>query len=172
MSARRIALPVLVLVAAALVTSGPALAERPFSSLEERMTGQEYRETGLHKLSDEELAALNRWIRERSLTMEQREATERRDGDTDGDATVDRRGLPEESGRSTIRSRIAGTFRGWDGDTEFELENGMVWRQLESGTFRVSAMENPAVEIRPGALGSWQFSVEGYNRRIRVERIR
>jgi hypothetical protein len=59
------------------------------------MTGQEFRETGLHKLTDEELAALNRWIRQRSLTLEDYERTERRDEAAADGATTDRRGLEQ-----------------------------------------------------------------------------
>ena len=170
MSASRIVFCALIAVMT-LAAASQSVAERPFSSLEERMTGQEFRETGLHKLTDEELAALNRWIRQRSLTLEDYERTERRDEAAADGATTDRRGL-EEGSRTPIRSRIVGTFRGWDGETEFELQNGMVWRQAEHGTFAVGAMESPEVEIRPALMGSWQLSVEGYNRRVRVERIR
>src|SRR5690625_55136 len=34
----------------------PAAAQDSFSSLEERMTGKEFKQTGLHKLSEDELA--------------------------------------------------------------------------------------------------------------------
>ena len=148
------------------------------------MTGQEFRETGLHKLSDEELAALNRWIRQRSLTLEEyrgetpsapapepEEAPQPQDrGAAD---ETDRRGFEEASERrSPIRSRIVGNFTGWRGNTEFELENGMVWRQAENDTFAIREVENPEVEIRPGLFGTWRLSVEGYSSAVRVERVR
>ncbi|MCW8925620.1 MAG: hypothetical protein OQJ84_05130, partial [Xanthomonadales bacterium] len=38
-----------------------------FSTLEERMTGKEFKETGLGKLTNEELSALNDWIRRHSV---------------------------------------------------------------------------------------------------------
>ncbi len=162
------------------LVSGGLSASQPFSTLEERMTGQEFREAGLHQLSDEELAALNRWIRERSLTLEayRGEATVDRaapppaQDDAEADAAEDRRGFRGEGERSPINSRIVGSFTGWRGDTEFELENGMVWRQAESGEFAVREMHNPQVEIRPGLFGTWRLSVEGYNSVVRVERIR
>ncbi|WP_376694804.1 hypothetical protein [Wenzhouxiangella sp. EGI_FJ10305] len=151
-------------------------AQDDFSSLEERMTGEEYMETGLHKLNEDELAALNEWIRERSLTEEEaRELNQRRASGSDSEtATADRRGLPDsddDDDERPIKSRIVGTFEGWQGDTVFELENGMVWEQDENGTHYVPPMESPEVEIRPGLFGTWQLVVEGQNRRLKVKRI-
>lgn len=150
-----------------------AQSEIPFSSLEERMTGREFTQTGLHKLSPEELAALNQWIRARSLaTLEEPQQTA---------AGPRREGLPEapselppvdRMAREPFQTRIDGTFSGWSGDTEFVLQNGMVWRQDESGRFRIQPVENPRVTIKPGFGGSWRLSVEGHNRTVRVERIK
>ncbi len=140
-----------------------------FSSIEERMTGQEFRESGLHKLSDEELAALNRWIRQRSLAEGEAGSSQ-----AVGEPAADRRGL--RSARKTdsgpIRSNIVGSFDGWSGNNIFTLENGMVWQQAENRTFASRPMENPAVEITQGLLGNWYLSVEGYNSRIKVNRIK
>lgn len=154
-----------VLAASFSVPSARAQTAEDFSSLEERMTGREFNEAGLHKLSPAELAALNQWIRERSLATREAPA----------------QGLPTRPGttpsidrmaREPFRSRIVGTFSGWTGDTEFELENGMVWRQDESDRYRVQPEDNPIVVIRPGFGGSWRLSVEGHNRAVRVERVK
>ncbi len=44
-----------------------AQAADEFSTLEERMSGKEFKETGLGKLTDAELAALNDWLRRHSV---------------------------------------------------------------------------------------------------------
>ena len=44
-----------------------AFAQESFSSVEERMTGREFKETGLSKLTDSELEALNKWLRDHSV---------------------------------------------------------------------------------------------------------
>lgn len=146
-----------------------AQTEQAFSSLEERMTGSEFTETGLHKLDPDELAALNRWIRERSLAPYE--------GPSTGEATS---GLPSQPGeappidrmaREKFQSRIVGEFSGWSGNTEFKLENGMVWKQDENDRFRLQPIDSPMVTITPGLFGSWRLSVEGHNRTVRVERI-
>lgn len=162
----------LVLVSGLLVSSSllSAQSEQPFSSLEERMTGSEFTRTGLHKLDPEELAALNRWIRERSVVRYEGPAESGAEGN----------GLPSQPGevpaidsmaREKFQSRIVGEFSGWSGNTVFRLENGMVWRQKESGRFRLQPVESPMVTISPGMFGSWRLSVEGHNRAVRVERI-
>lgn len=152
-----------------------AAAQGSFSTLEERMTAEEFRQAGLDKLSEEELAALNRWIRMRSLAEgevpdEYRQAARPDDGRRDGD----RRGFQDkDSGREApIEARIEGRFSGWTGGTLFELDNGMVWRQAEAGQFAMPETENPQVTISPGLFGAWHLSVEGYSRRVRVERVR
>lgn len=144
-------------------------AETGFSSLEERMTGQEFNESGLYKLTPEELAALNRWILERSL------APHEIDRELAAVESEDRRGLRDDHSRrdGPIRSRITGSFTGWSGDTEFELENGMVWRQADANNrFSIPEIMDPEVEIRPAFLSSWQMQVKGYGRRVRVERVK
>jgi hypothetical protein len=70
----------------------------------------------------------------------------------------------------SIRSRIPGEFLGWEGNTIFELENGQVWRQTDSTRVGLR-LTNPEVEISRGILGGFFLSVEGLNRRVRVERV-
>ncbi|MEE4638124.1 MAG: hypothetical protein V2J42_05245 [Wenzhouxiangella sp.] len=149
-----------------------------FSTLEERMTGREFRDAGLHKLTEEELESLNRWIQLRSLAAGEvpawatRAAASSPATSPSGLAAAgDNRGLPGSTDRTEISSRLMGTFSGWSGDDVFELENGMIWQQADGGRFSVPPMENPEVRIMPGMFGSWQLQLEGYNTRIRVRRI-
>lgn len=157
---------------ACLLCAGAA-AQESFSSLEERMTAEEFREAGLDKLSEAELAALNRWIRMRSLAEGEVPDEYRQAGSGDGQRSgEDRRGFQDSGRDAPIEARIQGSFSGWTGNTRFELDNGMVWRQAEAGQFAMPATENPQVTISPGMFGAWYLSVEGYSRRVRVERVR
>lgn len=152
-----------------LVISLPAAlwAQQDFATLEEQMTGDEFRATGLEKLSPQELAALNEWIRARSLaTLDApRYATS---GPVTG--TPDRSEI-EKMPRETIVSRINGTFSGWDGQTVFKLENGMIWAQADKDKFYTQEMQSPTVTIEPGMFGAWNLSVEGHDDECRVQRI-
>lgn len=152
-----------------LSISASLYAAEGFSSLEEQMTGKEFSGAGLHKLSQQELAALNAWIRAHSLaTLDTASTTAAQD------ATVtieDRRGFDDEDDRSPITSRIVGRFSGWDGQTVFKLENGMIWEQVDKDKFYVKEIENPVVLIDPSMFGRWHLSIEGHDAECRVKRI-
>jgi len=149
----------------------PAGAADSFSTLEERMSGKEFRETGLEKLTDEELAALNAWVRSHSV------ATLDNAVYRPGGSAPDDRGFEHSSGQKSpygkvINSSIVGAFDGWSGDkTEFILANGMVWKQAERDSFYIKAVENPEIVIEKGMLNSWRLRVVGYNKAVLVRRI-
>jgi len=137
------------------------LGAQNFSTLEERMSGKEFRDAGLEKLSPEELAALNAWL--------QREIS----GAVSAVAPPslpDRTGFRESPGEGLV-SRVAGEFNGWVKGTRITLENGQVWEVTDPDRF-VAKVPDAVVRIRPGAFGAWFLSVEGYNSQTRVKRIR
>ena len=76
-----------------------------------------------------------------------------------------------ENEANEISSKIIGQFDGWDGDTEFKLENGQIWKQSGNGFLKVS-MNNPKVKIKEGTFGGYILSVEGYNSRVKVRRVK
>jgi hypothetical protein len=73
--------------------------------------------------------------------------------------------------KTTITSRLVGKFTGWDGQTIFKLENGMIWEQADKDKFYIKEVENPMITIEPGVFSTWRLSVEGYSSECRVERI-
>ncbi len=140
--------------------SGPVSAQT-FSTLEERMSGKEFRETGLEKLTPEELAALNAWLQTEISGVVSSAVPPQ---------PPDRTGFREAQGNAFVTS-VVGEFTGWKKGTRLTLENGQVWEVVDPDYFSVS-LQNPTVRIRPGALGAWFVSVEGYNSQTRVKRIR
>lgn len=161
--APRYVLFVLVLMAFSL----PVAAQQGFASLEEQMTGQEFSSAGLEKLSAEELASLNAWIRSRSLaTLDGPRYTS--SAATSQDFT---RSDIENMEREPFTTRINGTFSGWDGQTVFKLENGMIWAQADKDKFFTVEEQSPMVTIEPAMFGDWKLTVEGHDESCRVERI-
>jgi hypothetical protein len=69
---------------------------------------------------------------------------------------------------NVIESQIAGTFEGWDGDSEYELTNGQVWRQ-DRYRYEYRYKYSPHVTIydTPGGI---TMDVDGC--RASVKRIR
>jgi len=153
-----------------LALSSSASGQQPFSSVEEQMTGAEYKAAGLDKLTPEELAALNNWVRAHSLATLDAPAM-----GTPATGGGDSRGFEDQQissmDRTTITSKLVGKFKGWDGQATFKLENGMIWQQSDKDKFYIKEIENPVVTIEPGAFGTWKLSVEGYSSKCKVERI-
>jgi hypothetical protein len=79
--------------------------------------------------------------------------------------------VEDDTNLKKIQSRFVGDFTGWDGKTVFELENGQVWQQAESGRFTYRAV-NPMITIKRGFLGSYILTVDDMNTTVRVKRIK
>lgn len=158
-----------------LLISTATLAQQAFSSLEEQMNGKEFTAAGLDKLTPEELAALNDWIRSRSVATLDAPKAVAAGAPAVVSGTGDDRGFEiqnmQDSDRTPITSRLVGQFKGWDGQTVFKLENGMIWEQADKDKFFIKAVENPMITIEPGAFKTWKLSVEGYSSHCKVKRI-
>jgi len=162
------------------VMTSSAFGQQAFSSLEEQMTGAEFKATGLEKVSPDELAALDNWVRAHSLaTLDAPVAGAGAGAGAGAAATAagsgDARGFESQKisamDKTTITSKLIGKFSGWDGQTTFKLENGMIWQQSDKDKFYIKEIENPVVTIEPGAFSTWKLSVEGYSSKCKVERI-
>ncbi len=154
-----------------------ATAADSFSTLEERMSGKEFKETGLGKLTDDELAALNDWVRRHSVATLENASARPASSTTNAGSTTDSRGFENQPKNSpmgkVVNGTIAGTFNGWSGKgTLFKLTNGMVWQQTEKDTFYVKPVENAEITIRKGLLGNWRLSMVGHGSAVGVKRIK
>ena len=157
-----------------------ANATGSFSTLEERMSGAEFKQTGLVKLSDEELSALNDWLRSHSVATLENAAARPASSAAIAGSTNDLRGFenqpkndPNGNDSKKINGTIIGTFSGWNGKgTLFKLTNGMVWQQSEKDTFFTQPVENAEVVIQKGFMGNWRLSVVGHNSAVRVKRVK
>ena len=157
-----------------LTISLPAFAVDSFSSLEEQMTGKEFDAAGLEKLSPQELDDLNAWIRKHSLAT--LATTSTKAGSTAATAAADDRGLKTEDkggkDNSDITSKLVGKFSGWDGQTVFKLENGMIWAQANKKKFYTDELDSPTVTIKSHMFGTWRLHVEGLDKEdVKVRRI-
>ena len=80
-------------------------------------------------------------------------------------------GLIIRDERESIQSSIIGEFRGWDGYTKFNLENGQVWQQSSYGVLKVK-MDNPTVTIKRSRVSdTYMLKIDGLNSTVRVKRI-
>ena len=166
MRCRHLLVSLLVCVAIA----APLAFAQQFSSVEERMSSADFKAAGLDKLSPEELAKLNAFIKNE---VEARTARAHAEGAREQNMNdAGRIGFTDYHGaRDEIVSRIPGTFKGWSGGATFKLENGQVWRQIDGSEFVGIHLENPVAHITPGLIGGWNIQIEGYGSFAKVERV-
>lgn len=127
------------------------------------MSAAQFHAAGLDKLSADELAQLNSWLREHAGVTSAAAAAA---------AVPDRTGFHVDNTGSEFSTRVIGEFRGWSGKTTFHLDNGQVWQQVGHDSWGGVNLENPTIVIRPAFMGSWLLKVEGYNASTRVKRIK
>jgi hypothetical protein len=141
------------------------LADRPYVEVERRLSAEQMRATGLDTLTPEQLALLNRLLREeearRVPVVAAAEAAER-------EASLDRfAGMDSRP----IRARLVGELSGWEPGSEFVLDNGQRWRVLRGSLRLPRTLQSPAVEIAPGLAGRWFFHVDEDLPGARVYRV-
>lgn len=133
--------------------------------IEQQMTPEQLKATGLGKLSPDELANLNAWLaREHAEPVatgsgEERPVSERPRGSFVG------------ASDEPVRSRLKGAVQEWAPGTVFELENGQRWRVVKGGMKLNKSVQAPEIEVAPGMMGRWFLQVDEDAPRARVERI-
>jgi len=169
----------LLFIALAFFLHCTTYASERFSTLEERMSGEEFKQTGINKLTSGELAALNDWLRRHSVaTLENSSVRQSSDTALPG-SSEDLRGFkdqpkddPNGNDNKLINGVIEGTFVGWNRKGGlFKLTNGMVWQQDEKDSFYTDPVENPEIIIKKGFMGKWHLSIVGHDSSVRVKRI-
>jgi hypothetical protein len=83
-------------------------------------------------------------------------------------------GLPTPEVRGdtpSVVTTIAGEFLGWVPNGQITLANGQVWRVID-GSRGVYKLNNPKVEVKRGALGSFNLDIEGTFQSPKVRRVR
>jgi hypothetical protein len=134
-----------------------------FSSLEERMSQNEFHAAGLDKLGPDELRALNEWLRTHNSVVTTVVTT-----NASGEAVF----YPKDTDRETVESHIDGKFSGWRGSTTIRLENGQEWTQTETAGMACGSSDHASVKIKPMVLGSWLAYVSSCGDSVRVTRTK
>ncbi len=160
----------------------PALgwAQAPYVKLEQRLSAEQLRATGLDTLTPEQLALLNQLLDEQaSATVQAVRAEAKAEAKAEARAEVAATGTQRDPDPSRfiglsdapIASRAKGTVTGWEPGTEFTLENGQVWKVLK-GKMRLPApLESPEILVVPGIAGRWFLQVDPELPKARVYRI-
>jgi hypothetical protein len=118
------------------------------------MTAAEFRDSGLSKLTPQELNALDAWLNSYLLRFYKRVTQ-----------TTTSYGTPD-----VIESQIDGEFHGWTGDTIFKLTNGQIWQQAEYD-YEYEYDYQPDVTIYKTGSG-YKMQVKGMDSTVLVKRIK
>ena len=160
---KRFALTVLVIAG----LSGFAHAQAPeFPGVQKAMAPEAFEQAGLSKLSPEERARLDEFIRGYVSNASQQAATTAVD-------EAAKSGKVKRNEPEVIQSSIVGTFRGYDGRTTFTLENGSVWKQSQQVSRSYPPIDSPPVLIIKGTsmLAGYRMYIAGGGN-IRVSRVK
>lgn len=153
------------LLASAVLLMLPLLAwpvhAQQVDGLQQRMGAVDFKAAGLDKLSPQELAHLEAWLTAHpKVTV--REVT------PDGQPVF----YAAHAKREKFEAHIVGHFSGWEGHSQFTLDNGQVWKQIGSDEPQCMSTDNPEVKLKPTIMGSWLMFVTGCNDNVHVERMR
>lgn len=142
----------------------PALAGASgYVNIEQRLTPEQRRETGLDTLTPGQLARLNALLR----ASEPVEAAQ----------SAPTQGLPTEAARfagfdqEPVRDRLKGTVREWKPGTVFELQNGQRWQVLKGYATLRTPLDAPEIRVVPGMAGRWFLQVHEDYPKARVVRV-
>lgn len=128
--------------------------------LQQRMSAVDFRAAGLDKLSPQELAHLEAWLAAHPVVKTR---------------MVSSSGKPvfyaDNTKRQKIDTHIQGHFGGWQGQSQFTLDNGQVWKQAGSDVPECMSSDHPKVKLKPSLFGSWLMYVDGCNGDAHVERV-
>lgn len=151
----------------ALLLSGTMVqAQATYTPIEQRLSTDQLRATGLERLTPDELSELNRILREQQSAKPDPERTARF-----GFFGADARSTEQKDEPQQIESTIAGDFRGWSSGTLITLANGQVWR-VTDGSLQTKRVTEPKATITRSGMGSHFLKVDGHNARAKITRVR
>ena len=142
-----------------LFSAAAQAEEKPFPGIKSLMTSGEFSASGLNRLSEEELEALNAWL----VRFTAGEAAVLR---------VENDEVRNAEKNFELLSRIEGNFRGWSGETVFHLENGQLWRQRLQGRYTYTGPPNPEVRISRNWMGYYKLTIIETGRGVGVTPVR
>ena len=133
-----------------------------FPGVQKAMSPEQFQGAGLDKLSPEERAQLDQFIRGYVSQSNQQAAT------AAVDQAVKERKVEEPD---VIQSNIVGPFKGYTGQSRFTLANGQVWKQAQGDIRRYPTVDSPPVIIVKAGLGTSRMYILGGGN-IRVMKVR
>lgn len=153
-----------------VLVSISAIAQTSNVPLEKRLTAEQMQATGLNTLSAKQLALLNQLLQEQT-TQAIAVAVEKNTEEVKASTPVAPMAVPTLS-NEPFKSRIIGSFGGWQTGTVFTLENGQQWQVNKGNAKLPKPLNDPAVDVKISLVGKWYFELSEDLPRAMVTRIK
>ncbi len=148
------------------------------AGVEQTIPPEIFQKAGLSKLTPGELAVLKQWVAgEKAVSRKEgqtvlMEAELPQGEDAFGVEQVESRMAKLlKSDIERIETQIKGKLRGWGGGTHFYLQNGQVWKQIDSSSLRYNLTDADVVLFK-GAMGTYWLKPTKLNSKVRVRRVK
>ena len=158
--------PQTLLLAGLGFAAAASAADAPAFDVLKSMSVADFRASGLDKLSDTQIRALDTWF----ASYQRQHAP-----DCSAAAPVSpalSASVSPGADAYPLTAHIVGEFHGWNGSTRVTLDDGEIWEQMDDATVTTGRMTNPKVTITRGLLNSFYMSVEGASDSVQVRRVK
>jgi hypothetical protein len=153
----------------ALPGASGAAETSTFPGVQRLMSDQEFADSGLDKLSPQEIKALNQWLIRYTAGEAQVLVTTDEEVKAQVLVTTDEE-VKAADHSLEILSSIVPPFKGWSGDTVFKLENGQVWQQRRRGNYFYAGSDT-RVSITKNFMGFHKLTVLESGKSVQVNRL-
>ncbi len=148
--------------------AGMADARQDAQKIEQRLTPEQLRETGLDTLTPAQLARLNELLSAPvAVSSAPPSAPTMASAPLALPAAAPATPIQQPGvdkplfgfNDAPIKSRLKGTITGWEEGTVFTLENGQQWKVLKGHMKLPKPMTDPDIRVVPGLVGRWFLEV-------------
>ena len=147
-------------------TKKETTAEKPSRGVEETMRPEEFKASGLDKLSEDELQHLDAWLQGYRQST-QKKAAEKAQAQAQEEIKVATQKATEEAKKTAMTrfdstvSRVDGTIDGLKGRTQIRLDDGTLWKQANADDrFRATNQDHPPASVIRTSFG-YKMRIEG-----------
>jgi hypothetical protein len=147
-------------------TKKETTAEKPARGVEETMRPEEFKASGLDKLSEDELQHLDAWLQGYRQST-QKKAAEKAQVQAQEEIKKATEKATEEAKKTAMTrfdssvSRVDGTIEGLKGHTIVRLEDGTIWKQANADDhYRATNPDHPPASVIRTSFG-YKMRIEG-----------
>jgi hypothetical protein len=160
---KTVILSILALIFCLVAVPAAAQDDSEAPNVEFLMTPEDFRASGLDKLSDAERAHLSEWLeRYREGAFVGPEVNKPPSEWTEAEKSAER--------NFQIVAKVVPSFRGWSGKTTFRLDNGQVWQQRMPGRLSYSGGDSEVV-VTKNLMGGYILEHVESGRSVLVKRV-